>query len=303
MIPAYRGKFLSQTLASLTLQSSQQFNVYIGNDNSPDDIESIVAPFRSKLAIVYEQFFNNLGGQNLTAHWKRCIEMTDNEEWLWLLPDDDTASPECVKAFLAAAEKDQNFNILYRFQTSHTDEENKLIKRNPVCPPKETNTDFILRKLRYQRNSSVAEYIFSKKQYTAEGGFKSLPLAWGSDDLLWVALSQENDIITLSEGEVYLRQSRYNISNSKTVSGRKFKAKYMFLWALFSDNRLMQKMERAYGISTFKKAVSDHLFFEYKSHGISFLNKNLIRYAQKNNALLGGGFLKNIYRLLRHQFS
>lgn len=302
IIPAYRGRFLSQTLDSLAAQTNTNFKVYVGDDNSTDDIKSIIERYRDKLSIKYQKFSENFGAVNLAAHWKRCIDMSIGEEWIWILPDDDMASPECVHFFFAVEPKDKKVEKLYRFQTVHIDEHDKIIKSTPECPLLESNTDFLIRKLRFERNSSVAEYIFSKKEFRAAGGFTSLPLAWGTDDLLWITLSSKYDIVTLPAGVVYLRQSRFNISNNRGLADEKFDAKYLFFKKLFSDKNFMNKAEREYGSAVLKRTISNHLFFEYRSYGINFLNKNLIRFAQKNNELLGGGILKNIYRLLRYHF-
>jgi glycosyltransferase involved in cell wall biosynthesis len=304
IIPVYKGKFLSQTLQSLAEQTVQNFHVYIGDDNSPDNIQDIVLQFRIKLNITYKRFDNNLGRTDLVAHWKRCIEMPKGEEWYWLLPDDDMASPECVEVFFEASKNDSEKEKLYRFQTVHIGEDNKILKNNSLCPPLESNVDFIIGKLRFERNSSVAEYIFSKSQYHLIGGFTSLPLAWGSDDLLWVSLSQEHDVVSLPKGLVSLRQSELNISNNtRNYVVEKFQAKYEYLKLLLNNRDFMKKLLNKYTLYQFKDEMTKHLFFEYKSYGLDFLNCNLFLFAKRNNQLLGGGYFKNIYRLLRFQFS
>jgi glycosyltransferase involved in cell wall biosynthesis len=302
VIPAYKSKFLSETLQSLSKQHNLNFHVYIGDDGSPDDLHSIVAPFLEKLSISYQRFNQNLGKESLTAHWARCISMVGDEEWIWLLPDDDVASDDCVEQFYKTMAVNGNRKFLYRFQTIHIDGKNQLLRTTKACPPLETNVEFLIRKLKYERSSSVAEYIFSKNAYTKSGGFVHLPLAWGSDDLLWIALAQEHPIHTLPGGTVYLRQSELNISaNTVDYTEQKFEAKYLFLGYVLKNRLLMQRLLENYSVAEFRKLIAAHLFFEYKSYQLHFSGRNLLKYAAKNNRVIGGGLLRNIYRLLIHE--
>ena len=41
----------------------------------------------------------NFGGHDLVAQWNRCIQLTQNEPWLWLFSDDDIMGPRCVEYF------------------------------------------------------------------------------------------------------------------------------------------------------------------------------------------------------------
>jgi glycosyltransferase involved in cell wall biosynthesis len=304
VIPAYKGKFLSFTLQSLVAQTSLNFRVYIGDDNSPDNLLPIIESFNGKLDITFKRFAENVGRADLVAHWQRCIQLTGNEEWIWILPDDDVASPDCIESFLKGLDDDKLSERLYRFQTVHIDEQGEVVKELSECPPTESNVDFIVRKLRFERSSSIAEYIFSRKQYQGAGGLTSLPLGWGSDDLLWVALTQQHDIITLPAGKVALRQSSFNISNNRSdYTDQKFNAKYLFLKYLLDNETFIDKVTKQLSMEKFRKEIATHLFFEYRSYNIRFTPMKVVRYAAKNSSIIGGGFLKNIYRIIRYQLT
>lgn len=304
VIPAFKSAFLAETLRSLEEQQVKSFQVYIGDDASPDDIADVVKDFNECLSITYERFETNVGGRDLIGHWKRCINMTQGEPWIWLLPDDDLATPDCIATFLQAASADNGNHKLYRFQTSHINGKGELLFDTTICPPIESNADFLLNKLQFKRSSSVAEYIFLREKYDEVGGFTSLPLAWGSDDWLWIQLAQNDDIVTLPAGRILLRQSNLNISaNTQDYTDRKFDAKYIFFELVLKNIQLLQKIEKQVSIAELKKMMAEHLFFEYKSYGLRFLNTHLLSYAIRNNHLFGGGLIKNIYRLLRHEFT
>jgi glycosyltransferase involved in cell wall biosynthesis len=303
VIPAYKGKFLSATLQALADQTLQKFRVYIADDASPDDISSIVETFTTKLPITYKRFEDNLGTIDLTRHWERSINMLKDEGWIWLLPDDDVPSEDCVQVFFNEVGNSPLKEKLYRFQTVHIDEFGEVFFKPPLCPSVESNIEFLIKKLKFERSSSIAEYIFSRKQYEKVGGFVSLPLAWGSDDLLWIKLAEGNSIITLPAGMVKLRQSGINISSSKDkYTDIKFDAKYKFLNLIQGNKLFMDKVKDEIGLPKFRKIVSDHLFYEYKSHGLKFSNKRLLTYARYNCQVIGSGLLKNIYRLINYRW-
>ena len=86
IIPAYKACFFREVLDSIVRQSNRDFTVYIGDDASPDDLESIVSDYKDKLDIFYFRFEQNWGGRDLVAHWERCIELSD-EPLVWLFSD------------------------------------------------------------------------------------------------------------------------------------------------------------------------------------------------------------------------
>lgn len=61
IIPAYKENFLFETLQSLANQTNKDFNVYVGDDCSPYDLQSIVSRFEDRLDIHYVRFSENLG--------------------------------------------------------------------------------------------------------------------------------------------------------------------------------------------------------------------------------------------------
>ena len=105
VIPAYKATFLAAALDSIAAQTCKDFTLYIGDDHSPNNLEEIVGRYREKINLVYKRFDNNLGGKDLVAQWERCIDMTQDEEWLWLFSDDDVMEPSCVENFYRVYKK------------------------------------------------------------------------------------------------------------------------------------------------------------------------------------------------------
>lgn len=49
VIPAYKCRFLRQTLDSIVVQTCRSFTVYIGDDASPQNLKEIVSDYADKI--------------------------------------------------------------------------------------------------------------------------------------------------------------------------------------------------------------------------------------------------------------
>src|SRR5436190_2366329 len=99
IIPYYKLTFFESTLESLADQTDKRFKVYIGDDASLEDCSLLLRKFEGKFDFIYYRFENNLGGISLTKQWERCISLSDKEEWLMILGDDDVLGENVVEEF------------------------------------------------------------------------------------------------------------------------------------------------------------------------------------------------------------
>ena len=214
VIPAYKIDFFEYTLQSLANQTCKDFVVYIGDDCSPADFKSLTAKYEDKIEIVYHRFEENLGGKDLVGHWKRCIELTRNEYWLWLFSDDDVLGERCVELFYQGISNNYSYDI-YHFDIKIIDYKGQIAYLPTQYPEvidvetlyKETSVDNI--------RSFVVENIFSRNIYEKVGGFEYFPLAWGSDMATWLKMGKDKGIKTVGGDFVYWRRSDKNITPSK----------------------------------------------------------------------------------------
>ena len=220
VIPAYKVDFLESTLKSFARQTNQDFNLYIGDDASPHNIKSIVDKFPND-NFIYHRFSENMGGKDLVAHWNRCVELTDDEKWIWLFSDDDVVDENCVAEFMSKPRDETN---LYHFNVSTIDENDNELE-NCSFPMQVMSQRFFLKnRLTYKLKSFVVEYIFSRKVFDKYGGFQNFDLAWCSDDATWIAFCGDGNIETIDGATVYWRSSHVNITpnRSEQIAKRKF---------------------------------------------------------------------------------
>ena len=221
VIPAYKSKFLEAALDSICGQTDKRFRLYIGDDNSPENLYDIISKYEGRLPLIYKHFDDNLGCNDLIAHWERCIDLVQDEEYIWFFSDDDMMEKTCVADFYHEFSQNPN-KSLYHFNTKIINSTNTVI-----CPKGYDKQDFPYHitqeeyakgRLYFKFNSFAVEYIFSKDNFFKLGRFVKIDLAWGSDDATWLNLSKSNGIYTIAGSKVMWRITDVNISPSKSRS-------------------------------------------------------------------------------------
>lgn len=223
VLPAYKSKFLEETLQSIRDQTDQRFTLYVFDDASPENIQKIVEQTSIEADVIFKRFDVNVGGKSLTKQWERCIQETADEEWIWLFSDDDIMTPNCVESFYESLQENPGYSA-YRFNTKKVSAEGEVIRENQF-PDTFDGAEFLNKKLSYQEESYIVEYIFSRDAYHDIGGFPDLPLAWTADDLFCLKLADHGQICSIEGGCVHWRYSESNISGKSDRKNAKLKLK------------------------------------------------------------------------------
>lgn len=215
VIPAYKATFLRAALDSIAAQTCQNFTLYIGDDCSPHQLETIVDEYREKINLVYQRFETNLGGNDLVAQWERCIAMSQDEPYIWLFSDDDVMEPGCVEAFFSLPKETRN-NYVVHFNIHRIDEKGEIINTPTAYPERMTAKEYLDAKL-FQKGiiSYVVEFVFPRWIHEKTGGFQNYDLAWGSDFMTWLKFAEAcNGIYSIKNKDVHVRwrSSSENIS-------------------------------------------------------------------------------------------
>ncbi|MBD1393295.1 glycosyltransferase family 2 protein [Mucilaginibacter glaciei] len=235
VIPAYKAQYFEDTLSSLAAQTNKNFNVYIGDDYSPDNLRSIADKFSGRLNINYTRFPENIGPRNLVKQWKRCIDLVNNhEEWLWLFSDDDIADPDCVARFYTALGQNGDRFDIYRFNTVTIDGVGNIVQPNATGPKEESGEQMAYHLLRGERGNSMPDHIFSRAIYDYCGGFVETDFAQGADWATSVLFAQQKGICIIPQAKVYWRKSGVNISSVAAINeGAMIKGHLQFIsWML-----------------------------------------------------------------------
>lgn len=282
VIPYYKFDFFKETLDSLVSQTNTSFNVYIGNDSSPNNPSGLLVEYQDKLNITYQDFTENLGSKSLVQQWYRCLDLVHDEKWVLILGDDDVLSNTVVEHFYRFLQKKHQTN-LYRFSSQVINEKNELISTKYKHPKIEIGFEFLERKLKGGTRSSLSEYVFRISELK-KVGIKDFPLAWYSDLLLVVELSVEKPIICINDSLVFFRNSGVNITSRKDNLVKKNEATFVFylyliqkykskistsflevLYSKLEKTILDNKTKLSFWIKTLNLYVTDSRFFQFVS--------------------------------------
>jgi glycosyltransferase involved in cell wall biosynthesis len=298
IIPAYKTTYLHETLQSIANQSCKKFTLYIGDDASPNNIYETYKIYEKDINIIYKRFDENLGGTNLIGQWNRCIDMSINEEWIWLFADDDIMDPNCVELFYKHIESEKTAQLLH-FNTDIIDGDGNLYAKEKPFPTKLTSFDFFKNRIMGQIFSFAVEYIFTRKLYLEKGKFQIFDLGWCSDDATWTTFALKSGISTIAlDTLVHWRYSGKNISslnNDKDILIRKLNARTAyFKWGInyFKNANQILKIKQ---INKVKWILSDVNQVSY----LSFVKRLQIAYKY---ARITGPFTNGILGILYISF-
>lgn len=250
VIPAYKQRFLRDTLASIASQTCKDFTLYIGDDCSPYSLKPIIDEFTDTIPIIYHRFEDNMGGKDLVGHWERCIALSADEPYIWLFSDDDIMEPHCVEEFFKLPQQIRE-NHLIHFDIAIIDDSGVTLAMQHPFPSILKPKEFIEGKLGINGKSRfdvfVVEFIFSRRIYEENDRFQNYDLAWGTDFITWLKFSTATEgIFTINHPDcrVLWRKSRENITpnTSRSIIARKLKsliynASYINKWLLQHENK------------------------------------------------------------------
>ena len=276
VIPYFKLAFFEKTLQSLANQTDKRFNVYIGDDLSPESPTSLLEKFENQLNVSYHRFSENLGSKYLVKQWERCIDLISEEEWIMILGDDDYLEKTVIESWYKNYDTFNSKSNLVRFATQVVDYNINTFSEVYTHPVWESGVDSFWRKYKYRTRSSLSEYIFSKSTYT-KFGFKSFPLAWNSDDCAWLDFSDQKPIYTINESSLFIGVSTLNISGKDDNSELKTKSQILFYKHLISHKAMLfNEKDRILLLRRYENEIARarpltfsewlYLFFKYLKH-------------------------------------
>lgn len=234
VIPYYKKKFFKKTLDSLANQTDKRFRVYIGNDASPENPSDLIEEYKDKFSLTYKRFENNLGGNALTKQWKRCIELSADEEWIIILGDDDYFGSNLIETFYKHAIHFYGQINVVRFAKQNRFYDRNIIAEIQYNPELETAADSYYRRITGQTTSTLSEYAFTRKAYE-KFGFHNYPLAWQSDNQAWIEFTEDKPIYSINDAVVTVICSSQSITGSDLYAFEKRKANLSFYKYLITE--------------------------------------------------------------------
>ena len=178
-IPAFKVKYLKECIDSILAQTYKDFELIIVNDASPEDIDSVVRPYLSK--IQYYKNEKNFGSINVVDNWNKCLSFASGEYFL-LMGDDDKLCTNCLEEYVKLINSYPQCKV-YHTRSWQINPQSEIIGITEPRPIWESVYDNIYERIKLHRAQYISDYLYETQHLKSNGGFYKLPMAWGSDDI------------------------------------------------------------------------------------------------------------------------
>lgn len=223
VLPAYKGKYLRESIGSILAQDYTDFELIVVDDCSPDSIREIVDSYDDK-RVSYYRNEKNIGGKDLVKQWNYCLKYATGD-YVILATDDDLYEPNFLSMFVPLIEKYPDVN-LFRARILQVDSWNE-IKYIDSCYKEYLSPVEFRYHLMHGMKGGIPQYIFKRSVLVKKDGFVNFPKAWASDDATALMMS-DMGVVTCQEHLVRFRWSDINISGDRKYGLEKFMARLQF---------------------------------------------------------------------------
>ena len=239
VLPAYKGRYLAESIKSILAQTVTDFELVIVNDCSPDDIAGIVAD-NTDDRIRYFENERNIGGNDLVAQWNKSLSYACGE-YVILATDDDLYEPNFLETFVPLIEKYPEADLFHARILTFNDK--GIIRLDYDYKECMSFVEFINRVVGQNWISGIPHYIFRTEELRKNGGFVNLPLAWGADAATAIMMSK-NSVVSSQDILVRFRYSDINISSQNKYGFVKKKVDAFLKYIKWFD-RVMTSLPKA----------------------------------------------------------
>ena len=216
-LPVYKPDYLDKAIGSVLCQTYEDFELIIINDKSPYNVEKIINKYKDPRIRYYENK-KNLGMEDLAAVWNQCLEHAKGDKFI-LFCDDDIYEKNFLEELNKLCNKYKKVN-LFHSRVRIINEDDTIIKYAPSCPDYESGINFIWHKLCGFRLHFVPDFLCRTEALRSIGGFVSMPLAWGTDDLTWFKIAIDGGVAYTNKDLCNWRASSKNISSVGSTDKR-----------------------------------------------------------------------------------
>lgn len=207
IIPAYKGDFFEEAIASIAGQTCKDFTLYVGNDAGSQEIDKAVEKYKNDIDIVYKRFEENLGGKDLVAEWNRVLSLIGEEPYFMFFSDDDVMEPDCILRFYEELAKNPDYDV-YHFNLTIINSKSEVIVKRQGFPKVMSVMQFYIENNLYGNiDVRMPEFIFRTTKFKENGGFVSFPLAFRSDNATVIRVGIDTGIYTIEGPRVKWRSS------------------------------------------------------------------------------------------------
>lgn len=208
-IPAFKSEYLASAIYSALRQTYKNTEIIVVDDCSSNDVKSIVESIADDRVGYYRNDVN-LGADDPSRNWNRCLELSKGE-FICILCDDDMYSPTYVEEMVKLLGKYPDASV-FRGGVSIIGSKQDVVDLFPLAPEHENVMEYIWHLHSGNNRQTISEWMLRVSALREIGGYVNAPKAWGSDGMTIYALGRGSEIITSAERLVFFRMSGINIT-------------------------------------------------------------------------------------------
>jgi glycosyltransferase involved in cell wall biosynthesis len=268
-IPAYKERYLKETIDSVLAQTYQNYEIVIVNDASPYDLDTIVHQYTDP-RIRYFKNEKNCGAKNVVDNWNICLSYATGE-YVMCIGDDDNLTPRCLQDFADLIEKYPQLD-LFHARSEIIDDDSNFVMTLELRPEWESVYSLIYN----PRNTHLGDWLFKTDTLRKNGGFYKLPYGWQSDDISAFIAAASHGVANTQEVGFQYRGNGLSISHDLTCIEDKIEAvRASVKWRLDfvmrqhpeneGDKRLIDLIKHD-ALSSGNQEIDDMVEFDIRKH-------------------------------------
>lgn len=192
IIPAYKSSFLYEAVKSVVSQTYDLWELIVVDDCSPEDLQSVIAPFLTDSRIHYYRNEKNYGAIDVVDNWNKCLSYCTGE-YVICMGDDDRLNSNCIQEYKLLIDKYPGLNV-YHTRTEIINENGEIINLQEPRPEWESALSLIWNRWSHRNKQYIGDFCYRSEWLKQGGGYIKLPLAWGTDDMTAAKAAQEKGI-------------------------------------------------------------------------------------------------------------
>ena len=215
LIPAFKGKFLTDAIESVQTQTYENWELILVDDNSPENLEQIVYPFVNE-KIFYYRNDKNFGAVNVVENWNKCLSYSKGK-YVICMGDDDTLAPTALERAHQIIGKYPELDV-WHLQLSLIDEASNTYRGFNDIREEYESTYELLKARFYNRFQFIGDFVFRAEKLKKQGGFINMPTAWFSDEMTVAMMAGTKGIANTQEVGFNYRINDNTISNNTKLT-------------------------------------------------------------------------------------
>jgi len=216
LLPAYKVRFLEESLVSIRNQSFSDFKCIVSDDCSPEDLKSIFdRTVGNDTRFSFRRNEANMGSKSLVSHWNMLVDMCETEYFI-MASDDDVYESNFLEDINLLVQKYPNVDM-FRGKVQYINENNELLKQDPLVDEYFDRLHFL--DCYYSDYILPCEACFCYRTSAVRliGKYKDFPMAWFSDDAQHIQMSKNGCSVT-KDIVFSFRVSKDSISSNHDTS-------------------------------------------------------------------------------------